>query len=193
MNYRDFLYCYNQQVLSLHFEDQLDFAVTVCKKLFFDYEIFSKRYQFGNPDQLLDAILVCEKAKLNQVDKLILEQFIEAINSITPDMDDFGDEISSYALNACVAVYETLQFLVDHNPKHVHDVGICLSDTVDFKIQESGDLTEQQIDEHPMMIEARSFLVDQTKKDYNTMLTEKTYKIKHGFRKIFNFRKWGTY
>jgi hypothetical protein len=42
---------------------------------------------------------------------------------------------------------------------HIIAIGTYLTDTVDFKIQEREHLTEEQIDEHPMMVEARDFML----------------------------------
>ena len=79
-------------------------------------------------------------------------------------MDDFGgEEIASYALNSCVAIFNSLEFLRDKLPTHIYDVGICLTDTIDFKIQENQDLTEEEIDKNPLMIEARQYLLDKSK------------------------------
>jgi hypothetical protein len=79
-------------------------------------------------------------------------------------MDDFGsDQLASYALNSCVAVYDALHFLLDNLPKHIYDIGICLTDTIDFKIQEQQNYTEQEIDKNPLMIEAREYLIEKSK------------------------------
>jgi uncharacterized protein YjaG (DUF416 family) len=163
MHYEDFTIQFNQQVLELDQNRQLDLAVTICKKLFFDYQMFSEKYQWGNPDILLDAITICEQGKHNKVDNSLVEQMIAYVDSITPDIDDFGDWDGSYALNACVAVCETLEFLIDTQPKHIYYVGICLTDTVDFKIQEEKEFSKVEIDKHPMMIEARGYLLDNSK------------------------------
>jgi hypothetical protein len=79
--------------------------------------------------------------------------------AVTPDTEDFGDLSGSYALNAAASVYDTLQFILDKDPVHIIAIGTYLTDTVDFKIQEREHLTEEQIDEHPMMVEARDFML----------------------------------
>jgi hypothetical protein len=81
--------------------------------------------------------------------------------AITPDTEDFGD--SSYALNSCVAVCETLDFLTDHKAEHIYAIGTCLIDTIDFKIQEDDDLTQEEIDKNSNMIAARQFLLEMSR------------------------------
>ena len=92
-----------------------------------------------------------------QIDVSSLKEILPKIDKIIPDTEDF--ENSSYALNAGTTVYETLEFLIDKDQKHILNIGTYLTDTIDFKIQEDGDLTGQQIDNHPMMLEARKFLI----------------------------------
>lgn len=87
-----------------------------------------------------------------------MKEILPKVDNITPNTEDFGN--ASYALNACSAVYETLEFLINKDQKHILNIGSYLTDTIDFKIQEDDELSEVQIDNHPMMIEARKFLIE---------------------------------
>ncbi|MFD2099732.1 DUF416 family protein [Flagellimonas iocasae] len=164
MNYAEFETKFKKQVFSIDFDKQLALAIEVCKKLYFDYVEFSEKYQWGDKDILMDAIAILEQSKNKDVNKSEIDQMLNQIDDVTPDMDDFGsDEQGSYALNSCVAVSNSLQFLVDRLPEHIYDIGICFIDTIDFKIQEKQSLTEQEIEKHPLMIEAREFLIGKSK------------------------------
>lgn len=164
MKYKEFITIFNKQVFSLDNNKRLTFAIAVCKKLYFDYVDFSDKYQWGDKDVLIDAINILEQSQTQEINENLVGQTLEKINSVTPDMDDFGgEELASYALNSCVAVCNSLEFLLDKLPKHIYDVGICLTDTIDFKIQENFGLTEEEIDKNPLMIEARQYLVEQSK------------------------------
>ena len=135
-----------------------------AKNYYFDYAEFSDEYQWGDKDVLLDAIKILEQSKTQEIDKSLVDQTLKRITTNAPDMDDFGgEESASYALNAYVAVYKSIQFLLDKLPKHIYDVGIALTDSIDFKIQAHQDLTEQEIDNNPLMIEARKYLVENSK------------------------------
>ena len=164
MKYEEFIAKFNTQVFSIDDDKRLTLAIEVCKNLFFDYVEFSDKYQWGNKEVLLDAIKILEQFKTQEINISLVDQTLKRIDTITPDMDDFGGrELASYALNSCVAVYSSLEFLLDKLPKHIYDVGICLTDTIDFKIQENLDLTEEEVDKNPMMIDARKYLVDKSK------------------------------
>ena len=164
MKYEEFITKFNRQVFSIDNNQRLNLAIEVCKKLYFDYVEFSEKYQWGDKDVLMDAIKILEQSQTQEINKSLVEQTLKKIGTITPDMDDFGgEELASYALNTCVAIYSSLEFLLDKLPKHIYNVGICLTDTIDFKIQENQDLPEEEIDKNPLMIEARKYLVDKSK------------------------------
>lgn len=161
MTYQKFIRHFKLQTESLSYPKQIDLAISICKRLFFDYQEFSDAKNWGNPDLVLDTIRFIEESKDLKVDKDILKEKINQIMAITPDNDDFGD--ASYALNSCVAVCETLDFLTDHKAEHIYAIGTCLIDTIDFKIQEEAELTEHEINNNSEMIEARNFLLAMTR------------------------------
>ncbi|MBS1914710.1 MAG: DUF416 family protein [Bacteroidetes bacterium] len=152
-----------EQIGSMPSTKQLEFAVLICKKLFFDYQEFFDNTKWGDPDTLMDAVCLCLRAINNKIDIPEVEEMIVQVDSITPATEDFSDWLGSYAMNACVATSETLLFLVDNNQDHIYTVATYYTDTVDFKIHEENELTYSGINDHPLMIEARNFLLEKTK------------------------------
>ena len=55
---------------------------------------------------------------------------------------------------------ETLEFILDNDKNHLLNIGTCLTDSIYFKVQEEGELNQQQIDDHQMMIESRKYLLE---------------------------------
>lgn len=145
------------RVDSRSFDENFVLAISICKKLFPDYKDFFQENQWGDPDILLDSISLCESYYKNQNGIQSLREMLPKIDKITPDSEDFGN--SSYALNASASVYETIEFLTDKDNKHILNIGSYLTDSIDFKIQEEDELSEEEIDEHQLMIEARNFLL----------------------------------
>ena len=158
MDFVEFNEIFQSHVFALPYEKQCQLAISICKKLFSDYQDFYQENKWGDPDILLDAIKLCQLYIALQTDASLLKEMLPKVDKITPDTEDFGN--ASYALNASIAVYETLEFLIDKDEKHILNIGTYLTDTIDFKIQEDDDLTEQQINNHPMMLEARRFLIN---------------------------------
>ena len=161
MRYEEFVTKFKAQSGNLPRERQFSLAVSICKKLYFDYQKFFEKNDWGNPDLLLDAVNLAEKSLSQETNVTGIKALLPKIDEITPDTEDFED--ASYALNACTAVYETLEFIIDNDSKHIYNIGTYLTDTVYFKIQERDELTEDQINEHPLMVEARKYLIESTR------------------------------
>lgn len=160
MNFQQFCSTFKTNIYALSAGKQLAFTNVINKKLFFDYQEFSEKENFGNPDLLLDAINLLDNSYTNALEPESTKQLMLDINQACPDMDDFGGNGAYSALNSCAAVYESLDFLIDRNPHHIYEVGLCLINTVDSKIQEEHELTEEEIDNHPLMIETRNYLIN---------------------------------
>jgi len=163
MNHKEFTTILKTQTSIGSYELQLKFAVLICEKLYFDYQKFAETENWGNADLLMDAIRICQKALNNSIDTNQIKSLLPEIDQITPDTNDFGDWSGSYALNACTSVYETLEFNLDKDKMHIYNIGTFYTDTIDFKIQEKGILTDLEIENHPGMIEAWNFIIEQTK------------------------------
>lgn len=163
MNYKGYIKTLENQISFQSFENQLKFAVLISQKLYFDYQRFYEVYKWGDSGLLIDAIMVCQKAVDNQLDINHIKALIPKIDLIIPDMDEFGSVLSSYALNASAAVYETLQFIIDRDGSHIFNIATYYTDTIDFKIQEEKDLTEEEIEKNLVMIEAWNFVLEETK------------------------------
>lgn len=163
MNYKDYTTTLKSQTAKGTYEHQLKFALLICEKLYFDYCKFTEMENWGSPDLLMDAIKVCQNAIHSPVDTNEIKALLPQIDQITPNTNDFGNWLVSYALNASASVYETLEFIVDRDKAHIYNIGTLYTDTIDFKIQEKIDLTDQEIEKHPRMIEAWNFIIEQTK------------------------------
>ena len=158
MKYEEFIKLFQTKVNSLSKGKQLDLAVSVCKRLLPDYQQFYIENNWGNPDILLDSIKICELFNGNEASFELVKEMLPKVNEIIPNTEDFGN--ATYALNASAGVYEALEFLIDNDKIHIFNIGIYLTDTIDFKVQEEDELTQQQIDNHPKMIEVQKYLVE---------------------------------
>jgi len=161
MKYPEFVGKLKSQTAKLEHERKLSLSIEICKKLFFDYQQFANENNWGNPDLLLDAINLSQKALIREIETTQAKSLLVKIDEISPDAEEFTD--ASYALNACTAVYETLEFILDNKSEHIYNIATYLTDTVYLKIKEKVDLTDDQVDNHPLMIETRRFLLEATR------------------------------
>ena len=160
MNYEEFNTEIKKQIEFLSYERRLEFAILIAKRLYFDYQKFSEVYNWGDPDLLMDGINICQQSLSYFIDNNQINELLLKIDLIRPDMDDFGDELGSYALNASTAVYESLQFLIDKDQVHIYNITTYYTDTIYFRIQENQQLTFDEIERHSLTVEARNFLID---------------------------------
>jgi uncharacterized protein YjaG (DUF416 family) len=163
MNYAEFSNAFRMQIIQMPFEKRLNFGILISKKLYPDYEIFSEEEKWGNPEIITEAIALCEKSRDTEIDLSEFELMMEKVGEVTPDMDDFGSMAGSCALNACVAIHETLEFLVTKEWKPIMYVGIAYYDTQEARLWDD-DFTDAELDQHPAIIETRKFLLKETSK-----------------------------
>jgi uncharacterized protein YjaG (DUF416 family) len=161
MNYEQFNIKLKSQIAELSYAKQIKFSLTICKRLFFDYEVFSKKNGWGEPNTLLDAIIYVDNNDAEHYNIEEINYLFNAVMAVTPDTEDF--EECSYALNAACALLELLEFVRDKNWDHVYSVSTMLTDTVDFQIFENDDVKLEQVDQHPLMIETRNLLLNLTR------------------------------
>lgn len=90
MNYQEYITLLKIQTDSQPYKQQLEFAVMICKKLFFEYQNFVEIYKWGDADLLMDAIKICDSSNSSPVDIKQIKELIPSIDLIIPHMDDFG-------------------------------------------------------------------------------------------------------
>ncbi len=157
MTFQDFTSTFKKQVDKLPYQRQLDLSINVCKKLFFDYQNFYEKNEWGNPDVLLDAINLVEQSRTEMPNQTTLKVILQEIDGVTPDTEDFVE--ANFAVNASGAIYEAIEFLLDRKTEHIYNIGTYLIDTVDAKVQSDDDLTEEEIYQHPQMVEIKNYLL----------------------------------
>ncbi len=135
-------------------EKRIALGLFVCHELYPDYSNFAGKNKFGDPNLLKDAIEFCEKSDGKAEDKT-LSAWIEKLEPIIPDTEDYLEIEVSYALNAAGAVLELLRYLKDDNPKHISDTCSYMIDTADFKIADANPhLSDDGIYKHKDMLNA---------------------------------------
>ena len=85
---------------------------------------------------------------------------VDNLEEVCPDTEDYED--AEYALNACGAVNALLLQVAEPDEwEHFVEIAMSYYDTVDANLQDESDeeLDDEAIDEHPMLAEARRFLL----------------------------------
>lgn len=135
-----------QKLAFLNGDKKVAFSLLICEKLLPNYTFFSKKYSYGNPIVLSNIILTLYKDLLEKTENYDIDQYINDIENITPDTEDFSTILVSFALDSCTSILSTLYYLKDNDLENIVDVAIYARDTVDMYIQEKEDLHTNNID-----------------------------------------------
>jgi uncharacterized protein YjaG (DUF416 family) len=130
--------------------DQLiGFGLNICERLLPEYITFSEKHHWGNVELLKECIELARFSKGRELSHSDIKSYLNKLDPIIPDTEDFGDFDGSYALNASAAVYELMMYLIDKNPQHIYSISIYMTDTVDFKLSEADlSLSNQILENH---------------------------------------------
>ena len=148
----------NEHSLQLSYNERISKGIAICKRMFPFYREFVNESAFGNPDGLLDSIRFIESG--NQ-DTEAIHGFLDNLEEICPDTEEYDG--AEFALNACGAVNALLlQVAEPDEVEHFVEVAMSYYDTIDAKVQDEsvGELYDEEIGNHPMLAEARRFLLD---------------------------------
>ena len=141
------------QIASLSNEQRIAFGLDICDRLLPDYYKFFQEYKWGNPEILNRALTYLKSTKDNAINEELINNLMDELDVVIPDTEEFGDFSTSYAINAACAVWELLEYLLDQDQTHLMHMSSLVTDTIDFKLQETDDtLTEVEIASHPMLI-----------------------------------------
>lgn len=131
----------NNTLSKISSKNRLVFGFWVSKRLFHNYVYFNNVSSFGDIDFLFDAFNSIEKyLKNNEFNKIDIKKAIVDIDKNTPNTEDFDTILASFALDACNALSECLNYILDNKISHIVDIGIFARDTVDMYIQEKEDM-----------------------------------------------------
>ncbi|MFD0792350.1 DUF416 family protein [Mucilaginibacter litoreus] len=146
---------------NLAFEKQLTFCYLICERLLPNYETFYEQHNWGNPTLLKHVVaFIRDQIGLKSVDHENAKKLLAVVEDIAPHTEDFPDLWGSAALDTCVAIAESLEFIENESPDRVIAVSTLATDTVDMFVQDVIDLNynyhnreefELAISNHPLM------------------------------------------
>ncbi len=137
---------------------RLAFLLSCAERLFPNYMAFTTHHAWGKPDALQEALDLGWKSLEGQtVTKVEIANAMSRCEAATPDMDAFGSELASAALDAAVGCALVLELLIGDDSSKVLEGASQTIDTVDMYVQEleqlvpQDPLRERKILRHPLM------------------------------------------
>jgi uncharacterized protein YjaG (DUF416 family) len=141
----------------------LNVALAICEKLYPDYVSFAGKRSTGDATLLREALDFCKVSmKPENTDLSAAAVYINKLEEISPDKDDYSSWDVTYAYNAISAVLELLKFYTDSSDLHISNICSLMIDTTDFRIAAANEhLSDDGIFKHPDMLEAMKFITGQ--------------------------------
>jgi uncharacterized protein YjaG (DUF416 family) len=131
---------------TLSFRHKVLFAVLACERMLPSYIHFHNDEKWGSVTALKDTLEFLYTCILNgNIDTRIIDKLKIDVEQNAPDLDEFSSESASYALDTCIAYYETLEYAKTKNNTHLSNVVESLLATIDMFIQEQDDLDPSDI------------------------------------------------
>jgi uncharacterized protein YjaG (DUF416 family) len=147
------------RVPKLTTSNKIAFAYAICVRLQPHYEAFFEAEGWGNPAVLHSALATLQQAVFSAPEVSDLQQQYQQVEEVTPDSEDFGGTLGSFALDTCCALLSALDFVLKGTEQYVLDVAVFARNTVDLYVQELGDMEpndpqlEQKIERSPYMVQ----------------------------------------
>lgn len=158
------------QVPTLTTSAKAAFAYAICERLTLHYQAFFEAEGWGNLLVLQSALALLKQAVFVAPAVADVHQTYHLVEEVTPDSDDFGSSLGSFALDACCAILAALDFTLDERDHAVLEVATCARNTVDLYVQEVEELEpsdphlEQKIGCSPYMVQEVGFSLQRGEK-----------------------------
>jgi hypothetical protein len=145
--------------MHLNDEQKLAFAASCCERMLPNYLAFFESTRWGNIVTLRTALdRVWESVTKIPSELGWLDDLLSECEAALPDTENFAARLTSAALDAGVAIMESLSFLKDRETRHVVTVAALARDTVymfleqeKYRRVESSKL-EEAIASDPLMV-----------------------------------------
>ena len=133
----------NEKVARLPVYHQLAFGILMTERFLSNYFAFYLIEKWGNPIVLMNTIdflkNIIREQSYNEEE---LNQLDEAIENITPDMDDFpGNILASLALDVSDMFYECFAFAEKQQSRHIQNCSKIGFDSLEMYIQKKKNLS----------------------------------------------------
>lgn len=165
----DFLKSIETKITKLDFKQQVLFAVLICEKLLPNYRQFSEKENWGDIEILEEAIVMLyqflQDIDLNDAE---LDGIYEKIIEVTPDVVRFEGDLASYALDACSAVSDSIEFLLSEDLSYLLNIASIARDTVDTFAQETEEMGNYD-DDFDTRIAQNSYMQKEVKRQHDLL------------------------
>ncbi|GAB2957626.1 hypothetical protein GCM10027048_25300 [Hymenobacter coalescens] len=131
-------------IYSLSDKQKAVFAGLLCERLLPQYEAFCQAVGWGSPAVYERGVELLYNSGLGEFHRSEAASLLEKLELVTPALAEFDHPLTSFALDACIALHEALQFLVDQQETHISNGATATLDSVELFVQEYRRLSPDQ-------------------------------------------------
>ncbi|GAA4372481.1 DUF416 family protein [Hymenobacter koreensis] len=129
------------QIIGLSDRQKAVFAGLVCERLYPQYQAFCEAESWGSPVVYERGVELLYNSGLGEFHKQEAASLLEKLELVTPALNASKSPLTSYAVDACIALNEALQFLTDKLESHLHNCATAAMDSVDMFVQDYQNLS----------------------------------------------------
>jgi uncharacterized protein YjaG (DUF416 family) len=123
------------QIYSLSDKQKVVFAGLLCERLHPQYAAFCQAVSWGSPAVYERGIELLYNSGLGEFYQQEAAALLEKLELVTPTFGEFDSQLTSYALDACIALSEALHFLTDKQESHIVNCATATTDSVEIFVQ----------------------------------------------------------
>ncbi|WP_400192130.1 DUF416 family protein [Hymenobacter sp. B81] len=123
-------------IYSLSDKQRAAFAGLICERLLPQYEAFAKTTGWGSPAVYERGVELLYNSSLGEFYRAEAATLLEKLELVTPGLQEFPSPATVYAVDACIALHEALQFLTDKQESHISHCATAAADSVEQFVQE---------------------------------------------------------
>ncbi|RTQ50749.1 DUF416 family protein [Hymenobacter gummosus] len=131
-------------IYSLSDRQKAVFAGLVCERLLPQYEAFCRAVSWGSPAVYERGVELLYNSALGEFHAAEAAALLEKLELVTPGLQEFDSPLTSYAVDACIALHEALQFLTDKQETHISHCATATLDSVEAFVQHYRQLNPDQ-------------------------------------------------
>ena len=132
------------QIYSLSDRQKAVFAGLICERLLPQYEAFCRAENWGSPAVYERGVELLYNSGLGEFHATEAAALLEKLDFVTPGLLEFKGQLTTYAVDACIALHEALKFLADKQETHVSNCATATLDSVELFVQDYRQLSPDQ-------------------------------------------------
>lgn len=153
------------KIIKLNVKQQILFCALTCEKMLYIIIKYDEHERNKGREIFEDAIRHLYSLAMNILNDINEhEEIRENIDSFCPDLDESTNDYAPYALDACSAFLESLDFMIDNETEHVLNCATAATDVVDMYVQMASEVEPPPMPQLEAFISSNPFMIKERRR-----------------------------